>query len=79
MAVPEVADAKLTITAPFCAVVVEMVGVAVVFSPPPLFPAPRAHIKALDKRMTVSIVIAVRMVKLLFREGVKEPIQPLPN
>src|SRR6266404_250584 len=66
MAAPAVAEARLTITAPFCAAVVETVGACVVLPPPPppLFPPPHPIIKAFDSRIAVSIVAAAHIAKL---------------
>jgi len=78
MAAPEVADARLTITAPFCAAEVEMVGGGVGLTPPPPFPPPHPPIEAFDNRIAVSIVASAHIAKLRFRERVKERIRAGP-
>jgi hypothetical protein len=53
--------------APFCAVVVEIVGGRVGLTPPPpLFPPPHPIIKAYDSRIAVSIVAAADITRLAF-------------
>ena len=68
MTAPGVAEARLTITAPFCAVVVETVGAEVIFAPPPLLfpplPPPHPRITALDKKIAASITAFVRISAL---------------
>jgi hypothetical protein len=72
MEAPEVVEARLTITAPFCAGVVEIIGAAVEFAPvPPPFPArppllspppPNPQIKAVENRITVNTAESVCIV-----------------
>src|ERR1700687_5217038 len=80
MAAPGVAEARLTMTAPFCAAVVETVGdeVGLTPPPPPAFPPPHPHIKAFASRIAASIVALAHIVFLLFQRKVKEPIRPGP-
>src|ERR1700687_5767686 len=76
MDAPGLAEARLTITAPFSAAVVETVGDEVGLTPPPPpFPPPHPHIKALDNRIAFRIVAFTDIATLRFRERVKEPIR----
>src|ERR1700730_2809098 len=62
MVAPEVVVARLTITAPFCAAEVEMVGAAalvcvgVELAP---LPPPHPHIKVPDKTIAASIAVSI--------------------
>src|SRR5260370_4287632 len=78
MAAQEGAEARLTITATFCAAEVEMVGGGVGFTPPPPFPPPHPPIEAFANRIAVSIVASAHIAKLRFRERVKERIRAGP-
>src|SRR5260370_36802422 len=78
MAASEVAEARLIITAPFCAAELEMVGGGVGLTPPPPFPPPHPPIEAVDNRIAVSIVASAHIAKLRFRERVKERIRAGP-
>src|SRR5260370_26300015 len=78
MAAPEVAEARLIITAPFCAAELEIVGGGGGLTPPPPFPPPHPPIEAFDNRIAVSIVASAHIAKLRFREGVKERIRAGP-
>jgi hypothetical protein len=74
MAAPGVEEARLTITAPFCAAVEETVGDWVGLTPPPpLFPPPHPIVKAFDSRIAVSIVAAAHIAELRFLESENLP------
>jgi hypothetical protein len=80
MAAPGVAEARLTITAPFCAAVVETVGDWVGPAPPPLlFPPPHPIIKAFDSRIAVSIIAAADIARLAFERKCKNPSALVPT
>ena len=67
MAALGVAEARLTIMAPFCAAVVEIVGAWVGLTPPPPpFPPPHPIIKAFNSRIAVSIVAAADIARPAF-------------
>ena len=61
MVAPEVVVARLTMTAPFCAAEVDMVGAAALLCIEPelaLLPPPHPHIKAPDKTIAASIAVS---------------------
>src|SRR5579864_7998582 len=67
MTAPGVVDARVMISAPFCAAAVEMVGAEVMFAPPPLpfppLPPPHPRSAALDKKIAASIATFSRIVR----------------
>src|SRR5579864_1996373 len=72
MTAPGVVDARVMISAPFCAAAVEMVSAEVIFPPPPLpfpplpfppLPPPHPRSAALDKKIAASIATFSRMVR----------------